>query len=145
MKMYSAALIRYFSAANSSDISWFAPVLGKFFMMGETAVITLPPDAEEEESEKMTEDRTIKNVTRTYQARAKKLIGHLKDYKGVSWNAKDEMVVDGKTLPGSNVSVLVNDIIRKAKHESIQLQENLSWNNVVKLNFSSEILKSRES
>ena len=27
------------------------------------------------------------------------------------------MIVDGKTLPGSNISVLVNDIIRKAKHE----------------------------
>ena len=27
------------------------------------------------------------------------------------------MVVDGKTLPGSNISVRVNDIIRKAKHE----------------------------
>ena len=60
MKMYLAALIIYFSAANSTDIFWFAPVLGNFFMMGETAVITLPPDAEEEESEKMTEDRTIK-------------------------------------------------------------------------------------
>ena len=27
------------------------------------------------------------------------------------------MVVDEKTLPGSNISVLVNDIIRKAKHK----------------------------
>ena len=27
------------------------------------------------------------------------------------------MVVDGKTLPGANIPVLVNDIIRKAKHE----------------------------
>ena len=27
------------------------------------------------------------------------------------------MVIDGKTLPGSNITVLVNDIIRKAKHE----------------------------
>ena len=27
------------------------------------------------------------------------------------------MVVDGKTLPGTNISVLANDIIRKAKHE----------------------------
>ena len=27
------------------------------------------------------------------------------------------MVVDGKTLPVSNISVLLNDIIRKAKHE----------------------------
>ena len=56
-------------------------------------------------------------MPRTYQARAQKLIGHLKDYTGVSWNAKGEMVIDGKTLPGSNITVLVNDIIRKAKHE----------------------------
>ena len=27
------------------------------------------------------------------------------------------MVVDVETLPGSNISVLVNDIIRKVKHE----------------------------
>ena len=65
----------------------------------------------------MTEDRIIKNVPTAYQVRAKKLIGHLKDYTGVSWNAEGEMVVDGKTLSGSNLSVLVNDIIRKAKHE----------------------------
>ena len=65
----------------------------------------------------MTEDRIIKNVHKAYQVRAKKLIGHLHDYTGVSWNAKGEMVIDGKTLPGSNISVLVNDIIRKAKNE----------------------------
>ena len=65
----------------------------------------------------MTEDRTIKNVPKAYQVRATKLIWHLKDYTGVSWNAKGEMIADGKTLPGSNISVLVNDIIRKAKHE----------------------------
>ena len=52
-----------------------------------------------------------------YQVRANKLIGHLKDYTGGNWNAKGETVVDGKTLPVSNISVLVNDIIRKAKHE----------------------------
>ena len=27
------------------------------------------------------------------------------------------MVIDEKTLPGSNITVLVNDIIRKVKHE----------------------------
>ena len=56
-------------------------------------------------------------MPRTYQARAKKLIGHLNDYTGVSWNAKGEMVIDRKTLPGSNITVLVNDIIMKAKDE----------------------------
>ena len=53
----------------------------------------------------------------TYQARTKNVIGHLKDYTGVSWNAKGEMVIDGKTLPGLNITVLVNDLIRKAKYE----------------------------
>ena len=49
----------------------------------------------------MTEDRMIKNVPRTYQARGKNFTGHLKDNTGVSRNAKGEMVVDGKTLPDS--------------------------------------------
>ena len=91
---------------------WFAPVLGKLFKMSETAVITSPTNVEEKEAEKMTDDRIVKNVLRTYQARAKKLIEHLKDYTGVSWNAKDEMVIDGKIVPGSNIRVIVNDIIR---------------------------------
>ena len=95
--MYSAALNRYLSAAKSIEMPWFAPVLGKRFKMSETAIITSQPNVEEKETEKMTEDRFVKNVPRTYQARAKKLIGHLKDYTGVSWNAKGEMVVDGKT------------------------------------------------
>ena len=85
--------------------------------MGETAVITPPAGVEEKEAEKMTVDRIIKNIRKPYQVKAKRLIGHLKDYTLVSWNAQGEMVVDGKTLMGSNISILVNDIIRKAKHE----------------------------
>ena len=65
----------------------------------------------------MTEDRIIKSVPKAYQVRAKKLIWHLKDYTDVSWNANFEMVIDGKTLPGSDITVLVNDIIMNAKHE----------------------------
>ena len=40
----------------------FAPVLGKLFKMGKTAVITPPPDVEEKETEKMTmtEDLIVK-------------------------------------------------------------------------------------
>ena len=86
--------------------------------MGETAVIIPPPDVDQEKkAQKMTEDRIVKNVPMTYQAWAKKLIEHLKDYTGVRWNVKGEMVVDGKTLPGSNISFLVDDIIRKDKYE----------------------------
>ena len=93
MTMYSTAFNRYLSAAKSLEIPWFAPVLGKLFKVGETAVITPPAGVEEKE----TEDRIIKNIPKAYQVRMKKLIGHLKDYTGVSWNAKGEMVVDGKS------------------------------------------------
>ena len=60
MKIYSAALNRYLSAAKSIEMPWFAPVHGKLFKMGETAVIIPPPDVKEKETEKMTEDRIIK-------------------------------------------------------------------------------------
>ena len=98
----------------------------------------------------MDDDRIVKNVPKTYQARAKKLIGYLKDYttrvsvgtRKVKWSSMEK-------LPGSNITILVNDIIMKAKNtKSIQLEESLSFNNLVKLNFlavSSPLLKSRES
>ena len=47
MKIYSAALNRYLSAAKSIEMPRFAPVFGKLFKMGETAVITPPPNVEE--------------------------------------------------------------------------------------------------
>ena len=115
MKIYSTV---YLSAAKSLEMPWFAPVLGKLFKMGKTAVIIPPAGVEVKEAEKMTEDRIINNVPYAYHVRAKKLIGHLTDHTAVSWNAKGEMIVDGKTLPGSDISVLVNDIIRKAKARS---------------------------
>ena len=43
MKIYSTALNRYLSADKSMEMPWFAPVLGKLFRMGETALITLQP------------------------------------------------------------------------------------------------------
>ena len=62
----------------------------------------------------MTKGRIIKNI---FKATAKKLIGHLKDYTGVSWNTKVEMVIDGKTLPHYDIRVPVNNILRKAKQD----------------------------
>ena len=46
MKMYSTALNRYLSVDKSPEMPWFAPVLGKLFKMGETAVITSPAAVE---------------------------------------------------------------------------------------------------
>ena len=50
MKMYSAALNRFLGAAKTIKMHWFAPVLGKLFQMGETAIITPSPDAEENDA-----------------------------------------------------------------------------------------------
>ena len=59
------------TSLKSLEIPWFAPVLGKHFKMGETAVITAPAGVEEKEAEKMTEDRIIKNIPKAYQIKAK--------------------------------------------------------------------------
>ena len=56
-------------------------------------------------------------MPKTYHAKAKKLITHLKDYTGVTWNNNGKMVVDGKSVPDTNITVLVNNILRKARHE----------------------------
>ena len=73
MKTYSAALNRYLSAAKGIEMAWLAPLLGKLFKMNDAAAFTPPPDAEEDEAEKMTEDQIVKNVHRTYHVGAKKM------------------------------------------------------------------------
>ena len=47
MKMYSTSWNGYMGAAKSIEMPWIAPVLGKLFKMGETAVLTPPPDIKE--------------------------------------------------------------------------------------------------
>ena len=56
-------------------------------------------------------------MPKTYQAKAKKLMANLKDYTRVTWNNNGEMVVGGKRVPDTNITILVNDILRKARHE----------------------------
>ena len=45
----------------------------------------------------------------------------MEDYTGVTWKtirvSLGEMVVHGKSVPDTNITVLVNDILRKARHE----------------------------
>ena len=83
MKMYSTALTRYFSATKHNEIPWYAPIFGKLFKLSENVVVSNPPGEEQKipEEYKITEDKIIRNVSKTYQAEAKKLIAHLKDYR----------------------------------------------------------------
>ena len=96
-------------------MSWFAPIFGKLFKLSENLVISNPPGEEQKipEEYQITEDKIIRNVPKTYQAKAKKLIAHLKDYTRVTWNNNREMVVDGKSVTDTSITVLVNDILRK--------------------------------
>ena len=70
--------------------------------MSENVIISNPPAEEQKitEEHKISEDKIIRNVPKTYQGKAKKLIAHLKDYTSVTWNNNREMhVVDGKSIP----------------------------------------------
>ena len=119
MKMYSTALTRYFSATKNNEMPWFVPILGKLFKMSENVVISNPPGEEQKipEEYQINEDKIIRKVIKTYLAEARKLIVHLKEYTCVTWSNNEEMIVDGKSVPETNVTVLVNDILRKARHE----------------------------
>ena len=58
----------------------------KTVKLSENVVISNPPGEEQKipEEYQSTEDKIIRNVPKTYQAKAKKLIAHLKDYTGVT-------------------------------------------------------------
>ena len=75
---------------------WFAPIFGKLFKLSENVVVSNPPGEEQQipEEYQITEDKIIRNVPKTYHAKAKKLIAHLKDYTDVTRNNNGEMVVD---------------------------------------------------
>ena len=91
---------------------WLAPIFGKLFRLSANVVISNPLSEEQKipEEYQITEDKIIRNVPKTYQAKAKKLIAHLKDYTGITWNNNGEIVVDGKSVPDTNITVRVNDI-----------------------------------
>ena len=98
MKMYSTALTRFLSVTKNNEMPWFAPILGKLFKLSENVVVSNPPANQQKilEEYKITVVKIIRNVPQTYQAKAKKLIAHLKDDTGVTWNNNGEVVVYGK-------------------------------------------------
>ena len=90
--MYSTALTRYLSAPKNNEMSGFALIFGKLFKLIENVVVSNPPGEEQKISEEyqITEDKIVVNVPKEYQAKAKKLITHLKDYTCVTWNNNEE-------------------------------------------------------
>ena len=63
-----------------------------------------------------TDKQIIDSIPRTMQNRAKLLIQKPKDHSDViRWNDNGQLVLDGSTIPNSNIVDLVNDVMRKRK------------------------------
>ena len=55
-------------------------------------------------------------IPTTYQKKARLLLQRLAQHPEVSWNERGELVVKNETIRGSNVSDLVNDVMRRRKN-----------------------------
>ena len=55
----------------------------------------------------------VDTVPKTMQAKARRLMKHLK--KDIAWTARGELIHEGVPITGSNVVDLVNDLLRKRK------------------------------
>ena len=76
--------------------------------------MTLESDTSQQLS--VTNKQIIDSVPKMVQNRAKLLIQKLKDHSDViSWNDNGQLVLDGSTIPNSNIVDLVNDVMRKRK------------------------------
>ena len=105
-QQYSQALQRYLTL---SDAYRDRP-LGKFTIKDESPVNDMEPENSVE----------VKSLLRqalpaTLRSKGEALLDHLKTVPGIKWDAKQQLIVDGKTIPDSNVVDLVNDLIRDRK------------------------------
>ena len=63
-----------------------------------------------------TDKQIIDSVTNTMQNCAKLLIQKLKDHADlISWNDNGQLVLDGSTIPNSNIVDSVNGVMQKRK------------------------------
>ena len=67
---------------------------------------------EPEEASSMEAD-VVNTVTKSLQAKARRLMEHLK--RNVAWNDRGELIHEGVPVAGSNVVDLVHDLLRKRK------------------------------
>ena len=77
---------------------------------------TMTSESDTSEQLSPTDKQIIDFVPKTMQNRAKLLIQKLKDHSDViSWNDNGQLVLDGSTIPNSNIVDLVNDVMQKRK------------------------------
>ena len=77
---------------------------------------TMTSESDTSEQLSATDKQIIHSVPKMMQNRAKLLIQKLKDHSDViSWKDNGQLVLDGSTIPNSNIVDLVNDVMQKRK------------------------------
>ena len=77
---------------------------------------TMTSESDTSEQLSATDKQIICSVPKTMQNRTKLLIQKLKHHLDfISWNDNRKLVLDGSTIPNSNIVDLVNDVMRKRK------------------------------
>ncbi len=61
------------------------------------------------------EEAVLNSVPKTLKRKTRLLLDHIKDIPSVAWSERGELVVDGQPVVGSNVTDLINDVVRKRK------------------------------
>ena len=77
---------------------------------------TMTSESDTSQQLSATDKQIIYSVPKMMQNRAKLLIQKLKDHSDViHWNDNGELLLNGSTIPNSNIVDLVNDVMRKRK------------------------------
>ena len=77
--------------------------------------VTLPDGEVTIEKTSKVEKRVLESVPKTLKRKAQLLLDHVKDNLDMSWNERGELVYQGQTVEGTNMSDLVNDVLRQRK------------------------------
>ena len=75
-----------------------------------------PVEEEEEVKTDAIERGVLESVPKTMQKKAKLLLSLVKNHPYMKWDAKGQLLIHDKPMPGTNMIDLINDALRHRKH-----------------------------
>ena len=91
-------------------------------------------------NEEYSADDIIESVPKTMQRKAQLLIKRLQQNPHIQWNRKGEMIFRDSPLPNSNVSDLINDLLRHRKNNTEPLGWQLLADHLSEMNVPQELI-----
>ena len=76
----------------------------------------LPSDEQPADQTTIIEQDVLQSVPKTMRGRAERLLHRLKSHPDVTWNSRGEIEYQGLTVKESNITDLVNDVLRKRRN-----------------------------